>query len=217
MTFNLYSTGAFQNSNGEPGISLIGYMVDNSHIRLVENQNVDYLGLPMGGTALGQTGTGTFRTSSLSGSSDVISTPGVDFNGTVQVAGLLTFNADGSVSGNLSLNDFAVQTRQGGSTLAAEVGSATCASGTAVTPRYTIDASGIVGDGGTGRVTITNITTAPNFNYNLQLYLDGTATRLCFRWTTPMYSLACPASRPLERGHSMRAPSVAHMPRALPG
>jgi hypothetical protein len=176
VTFNLYSTGALQNSKSEPGISLIGYMLDNTHIRLVENQNVDYLGLPMGGTALGQTGTGTFRTSSLSGSSDVISTPGVDFNGTVQVAGLLTFNADGSVSGNFSLNDFAVQTPQGGSTLAAEVGSATCASGTAVTPCYTIDASGIGGDGGTGRVTITNITdstAAPIFNYNLQLYLDG--------------------------------------------
>jgi hypothetical protein len=177
VTFSLYSGGVLQSSS-EPSIVLMGYMVDNAHIRFVENWEADYLGLPMGGTAIGQTGAGAFSTSSVSGSTYVFSTVGNDnsADGLLQAAGALTFNADGSVSGNLSFNDLTAQSPQGGSVLAPEVAATPCSSGTAVTPCYTVDPSGTGLDGGTGRVTITNLTdstTSPTFNYNLELYLDG--------------------------------------------
>ena len=170
VTFNLYSSGILQNTNNLPGITLIGYMVDSSHIRLVENLNLDYTGLPLGGTALGQTGAGTFSASSISGSTYVFGSAGTDANGLLQVAGALTFNADGSLTGNISFNDLFAQNAQGGSALAAEVAATPCSSGSAVTPCYTIDSSGI------GQVIITNLTdnaTSPTFNFNLNLYLTG--------------------------------------------
>ena len=177
FTFSVYSGGVLQN-NSVPSLVLNGYMVDSGHIRLVEIGNADSLGLPMGGTAIGQTGAGTFSASSVSGSTYVFSTNGNDnsANGLVQAAGALTFNADGSVSGNLSFNDLSAQSPQGGSVLAPEVAATPCSSGTAVTPCYTVDAAGTGTDGGTGRVSITNLTdstTSPTFNYNLELYLDG--------------------------------------------
>jgi hypothetical protein len=148
---------------GSPGIVVDGYMVDANHIRLVENFLVDNLSGTTGGFARAQTGTGSFSTASISGSSHVFGTAGSDFvSGAQQVAGVLTFNANGTVSGNLSYNDLTFQNAQGGSTLAA---------GT-----YTIDPSGTGIDGGTGRVTVTGLadsTTSPTFTYNLQLYLTG--------------------------------------------
>jgi hypothetical protein len=147
-------------------ITLDGYMIDNSHIRLIENWNVDVFDSVTGGYALGQTGTGTFSTGNLSGDSYVTRSGGFDSNGIDQVAGELSFVADGSITGNLSMNDLAAQSPQGGSTLAAEV--TACSSGTAVTPCYTVDS--------TGRASIANLTdntTSPLFNYNLELYLDG--------------------------------------------
>ena len=130
-----------------------------------------------GGVALGQgSKTGTYSGPDISGSSGVFGTVGADTNGPLQTAGLLTFNADGSISGNVSFNDFTFLTPQGGATLAAE-GSTLCTSATALTPCYTIDGPGTGNDGGTGRISITNVTdstTAPTFNYNLQLYLAHT-------------------------------------------
>lgn len=177
VTFNIYSSGVLQDGS-TPGLVLLGYMVDSGHIRLVENSNADALQFFMGGTAIGQTGTGTFSASSVSGSTYIFSTSGNDqsANALLQAAGALTFNADGSVSGNLGFNDLDAQSPQGGTVLAAEVGATPCSSGTAVTPCYTVDAVGTGADGGTGRVTITNLTdstTNPTFNYNLELYLDG--------------------------------------------
>ena len=148
--------------------ALVGYIVDASHIRLVET--ADSFNGTTGGTALGQgSNTGTFSNSSLSGSSGVFGAVGADVNGPLQAAGLLTFNVDGSVSGNLSFNDFVAMSPQGGTALAAE-GTTPCTSGTAPTACYAVD--------NTGRVTITNVTdntTGATFNYNLQLYLaeDG--------------------------------------------
>jgi hypothetical protein len=163
-------------TTGAASIVLDGYMVDANHIRLIENWYADNIGALVAGTALAQTGTGAFSSSSISGSTYVVGSAGADTNGALQVAGVLTFNSDGSVSGNLSFNDLAAQSPQGGTALATESATATCASGTATTACYTIDASGTGIDGGTGRVTITNVTdstTAPTFNYNLQLYLTG--------------------------------------------
>ena len=154
--------------------TMVGYLVDADHIRWVENQFQDSTGGNTGGVALGQGAkTGTYSSTDISGSSGVFGSVGADTNGPLQTAGLLTFNADGSISGNVSFNDFAVLSPQGGSTLAAE-GSPACTSGTALTPCYTINGPATSNDGGTGRISITNVTdstSAPTFNYNFQLYL----------------------------------------------
>jgi hypothetical protein len=162
-------------SSTMPGtVKLAGYIVDNTRIQLVEI--LDSLVGTTGGTALLQTGAGTFSSTSISGSSYVFGNSGYDLNGPLQTAGALSFNSDGSVTGNLSFNDLTAQSPQGGSTLAAETQSALCSSGPTITPCYTIDASGTGNDGGTGRVTVTNLTdstSSPTFAYNYELYLTG--------------------------------------------
>ncbi len=152
VTFTLNSP----NISGSPGLILDGYMVDANHIRLVENWEEDSVEATTGGSALGQTGTGTFSNASISGSTYVFGTAGSDtVTNVLTVAGQLTFNADGTVSGNLSYNDFASQSPQGGTTLATE------------TATYSVDAAGA------GDVTITGLTDNATFVYNLQLYLTG--------------------------------------------
>ncbi len=138
---------------GNPAIVLDGYIVDANHIRLVENTYVDYLESTTGGTALAQTGTGGFTGSSISGATYVVGMPGADTNGPLQVAGMLTFNADTTVSGNLSFNDIVAQSPQGG---------------TAITGGNWAD------DGsGTGRVLVTGATDGVTFSYNLVVYQTG--------------------------------------------
>ena len=148
VTFTLNPTTA---STTVAEFTMVGYIVDANTIKWVENWNVDALGANAGGVALGQNGkNGTYGTSSLSGSSGVFGAAGQDANGPFQTAGLLTFNADSSVSGNVSFNDLVALSPQGGTTLAA--------GGT-----YTVDPS--------GRVTISNLTDGSTFAYNYQLYL----------------------------------------------
>jgi hypothetical protein len=172
VTFSL-NTADFTGSN-PASITLDGYMVDATHIRLIENWFADDLQSITGGTALGQTGTGQFSSSSISGSTFVAGTIGYDYNGAEQMAGALTFNADGSISGNVSFNDgVAENPTQGGYPLTAESGTTPCSGGSATTACYTIDGPGVGVDGGTGRVTLTNVTDGITFNYYLQAYLDG--------------------------------------------
>lgn len=151
VVFNLVPVTGAGSAIGQ--INLVGYIVDASHICLVET--TDAYGGFTGGTALGQgSSTGTFNASSISGSSYVFGAAGTDANGALQVAGLLSAGSSGSVSGTLNFNDLTAQSPQGGSTLSA--GS------------YTVDP--------TGRVTLTGLTdgsASPTFNYNLQLYLTG--------------------------------------------
>ena len=145
---------------GSPGVLLDGYIIDANHIRLVEDWYNDSLNATTGGTALAQTGTGAFTTASISGSTYVVSLPGADVNGVNQVAGALTFNSNGTVSGNLSFNDITGQSPQGG---------------TAITGgTWADDASG------SGRVLLTGATDGATFSYNLILYEtgDGHATVL---------------------------------------
>jgi hypothetical protein len=151
------NSGAFAAS---PGIVLDGYIVDANHIRLVEDYYVDTLNSTTGGTALAQTGTGKFTSASISGATYVIDMPGADIHGALQVAGMLTFNSNGTVSGNLSFNDIAAQNAQGG---------------TAITGGAWADDSS-----GTGRVIVTGATDGATFAYNLTLYEtgDGNATIL---------------------------------------
>jgi hypothetical protein len=129
---------------------MVGYVVDADNIKWVED-GLDLLQGTTGGVALGQNGkNGTYSMSSLSGSSGVFGAAGQDSpNGPLLTAGLLTFNADGSLSGNLSYNDLVQITPQGGATLAA--------GGT-----YTVDPS--------GRVTIASVSDGVN-TFNFQLYL----------------------------------------------
>lgn len=132
---------------------LVGYIVDATHIRLVET--TDTLAGILGGTALGQgSSTGTFSASSISGTSFVVGAAGSDANGALQLAGVITANSDGTtVGGNLSMNDIVARTAQGGVALASGA-------------TYTVDS--------TGRVTLTGLTdAAADFTYTLQLYLTG--------------------------------------------
>jgi hypothetical protein len=148
VTFTLNPSAA----SGVQQIVLVAYFVNSTHLRLVEG--ADALGGTTGGQAFAQTGTGTFSTASFQGSSYVLQTGGSDnsADGVLQLAGVLTGNADGAtVSGNISFNDLTSFTPQGGAAIA---------SGT-----YTVDAS--------GRVTLIGLTDNATFSYNVQIYLDG--------------------------------------------
>lgn len=157
VTIMINNSGLF---GGDPGVQLDGYIVDASHIRLVENWYSDNLSATTGGTALAQTGTGSFNTASISGATYVVGMPGADINGVAQVAGALTFNSNGTVSGNLSFNDITAQSPLGGTVITG---------GT-----WADDGSG------TGRVIVTGATDGATFSYNLTLYEtgDGHATIL---------------------------------------
>jgi hypothetical protein len=130
-----------------------GYIVDARHIRLVETKDV--INGTTGGTALGQgANAGTFNTGSIAGSTFVFGTTGLDFNWFFQMAGLVTADSNGNVSGNLNFNDLT------GTGVQAPI---------PFSGNYTVDS--------TGRVTLTNLTDG-TFNVRLQLYLtgDGNAT-----------------------------------------
>lgn len=158
VTFTLNPTTA---SSTVAEFTMVGYIVDANNIKWVENWNVDGLGANAGGVALGQNGkNGTYNSSSLSASSGVFWAAGADDNlGGIplQTAGLLTFNADGTLGGTISYNDLVVVTPNGGAPLVS--------GGT-----WTIDASGTGNDGGTGRVTIANVSDGVAV-LNFQIYL----------------------------------------------
>lgn len=130
-------------------ITLVGFIVDNNRIQLIETGG-DSFGAIAGGMALAQGGNvGTFSDSSLSGLTYVIGMEGGDSNGPLQLAGSLTFSSsDNTVSGKASLNDLVSQ-----------------AAGNITSGTYAVDP--------TGRVTITGLNGATFNNTTLQLYLDG--------------------------------------------
>jgi hypothetical protein len=132
-----------------PSLYLVGYIIDATHIRLIETSGDNFLGV-QGGLALGQgANTGKFTNSSLASSSYVFGVSGEDTLGLLNVAGVFTANASGSVTGTLNWNDLSV-------TLAHPV---------PFTGTYTVDP--------TGRVTLSNLTDGSTFNYSLHLYLTG--------------------------------------------
>lgn len=141
--------------------TMVGYIVDANHIKWVENWNVDDLEANAGGVALGQgANVGTYSSSNLSASSGVFGAVGADVNGPFQIGGLLTFNADLSLGGVISYNDLVATSTPGGAAL---TGGA-----------WAIDASGTGNDGGTGRVTISNVSDGVNtFTFQLYLAKDG--------------------------------------------
>jgi hypothetical protein len=159
------------NPNASPSLPMlefVGYIVDASAIALVET--VDDFGGVTGGLALaqGQTKTGQFSTSDLSGSSYVVGAQGNNRLASLDFAGALSFNADTTVSGTADFNDSAFVSAQ--STLAGN---------------YSVDASG------TGRATVSGLigtylnclpndtdTTCTPTAATLQLYLDGSGNAL---------------------------------------
>ena len=86
--------------------NLAGYIVDTTHIQLIETRGDLFQGT-LGGVAFSQgANTGTFSSSSIAGNSYVLGLTGSFFNfqtiGPLQFAALLTFNSDTSISGFVS-------------------------------------------------------------------------------------------------------------------
>jgi hypothetical protein len=150
--------------NGNTGLqsfAVAGYTVGTNQIQLVETN--DTLGGDLGGTALGQgSNTGQFNLAGVAGSSYAFGAMGQDNTSAggsniVQMAGGFGLNANGTVSGNLSLNDLYFH-------FGSQITGGT----------YTVDP--------TGRVTLTatiasgQISNNPTFTF--QLYLDGNGNAL---------------------------------------
>ncbi len=134
---------------------LAGYIVDGTRIRLIETGGDNFQGV-MGGTALSQGASiGTFSSSSIAGSSYVFGVGGEGANGPLQVAGVLTANANGTLTGTLNWNDLTGKTTQ---------------SPIAFTGSYTVDP--------TGRATLSNLSDGSTFTYQLEFYLMGTGQGL---------------------------------------
>jgi hypothetical protein len=137
-----------------PVLYVAGYVVDQARIRLTDvgNANNSYVVIgAMGGAALGQgASTGDFGAASVAGTSYVFGAEGEDQQGTLQIAGVLTFNVGGSVTGTLNWNDLSGRSPQ---------------NPLPFTGTYTVEP--------TGRVTLTNLTDGATFKYSLHLYLTG--------------------------------------------
>jgi hypothetical protein len=144
---------------GVPPIYLAAYTIDGKRMRLVETQdaadNTNFQGV-MGGTALAQgAGTGHFSPASLAGDSFVLGGQGIDLVGELDLAGIVTLQPDGSVTGLLNWNDQSGTSAQ----------SPLPASG-----RWSVDS--------TGRVTITDLSDGSTFAYSLYMYLAGSGQGL---------------------------------------
>jgi len=135
-----------------PALTLIGYIVDSTHIRLIENGGSEdapnYAGV-LGGLALGQgSSTGQFSAAAVEGTHYVFGAQGSDLQNTLQIAGVLSLNANGAVTGTLNWNDLT------GKTVQAPL---------PFTGTYAVDPS--------GRVTLSKLTDGATFTYSLNLYL----------------------------------------------
>lgn len=134
-------------------ITLTGYIVDAAHIRLIEtdsasNTSDTYAGV-LGGIALGQgSQSGQYSAAAIAGTSYVFGAQGIDGYGTLQLAGVLTLNANGALSGTLNWNDLSGKTVQ---------------SPLPFTGTYTVDP--------TGRLTLTQLTDGHTFTYSMHAYL----------------------------------------------
>jgi hypothetical protein len=132
---------------------LAGYIVDATHIQLIETRKDSFQGT-LGGIAFSQgTNTGNFYSPSIAGDSYVFGLTGSHLtNGTaapLQIAALLTFNSDTSISGFVSSS----QVPQSPFSITA-----------AAAPNYMV--------GTTGRVAVSGLTVGPN-DFTPALYLDG--------------------------------------------
>lgn len=141
-----------QTGSSFPALDLAGYIVDTTRIRLVETSGDQFMGA-IGGTALGQgSNTGKFGAGSIAGSSYVFAANSwpTNYGVVLQVAGVLTATAGGSLTGTLNWNNLSSSGVQ---------------SPTAFTGAYSVDP--------TGRTTLANLTAGDGFNLPLLLYLAG--------------------------------------------
>jgi hypothetical protein len=142
-----------------PPVSLAGYVIDAAHMRLIEtydDSSTDNFQGVLGGTAVGQgVSTGKFSDASIAGSSYVFGAQGDDTHGPLQIAGVFTPRADGTLTGTLNWND------QTGNSIQNPI---------AFTGSYAIDP--------TGRMTLSNLTDGSTFNYALHLYLAANGSAL---------------------------------------
>lgn len=146
VVFNLVPSTA----SGIATMNLVGYIVDSSHIRLLETSG-DSFGGTMGGIAIAQgANTGTFSNVSVAGNSYVVGMSGFDTSasGVLDSAGVLAANSDGTVNGAFNYNDFATAQP----------------SPVSVAGTYTVDA--------TGRITMSNVTDG-SASFTIQIYLTG--------------------------------------------
>jgi hypothetical protein len=144
-------------------IILAGYIVDATHIRLVEIY--DNFQASLAGIALGQ-GTGnTGSFTSIAGNSYVVGLDGIDSIGVLQVAGLLTAGAN-TITGIVNFNDLTATGVQSPDPVSQ------------ATTTYVLDL--------TGRVSIPVITDGADegANFSLQLYLDGNGNALAITLDT---------------------------------
>jgi hypothetical protein len=149
------------NINLQPGSSstmlplyLAGYIVDAAHIRLIEtgddSNSTNFQG-GLCGTALGQgLNTGQFSAATLTGSSFAFGVAGWDWTSWIQVAGVFTAHADGTLNGTLNWNDQ-----------------------TGTSPQAPLSFTGTYSVDPTGRVTLSNMTDGATFTYATHLYLTG--------------------------------------------
>lgn len=153
VLFKLSLAGGPLQSLAEP-LDVAGYIVDGQHLRLIEvgnPQNSYVVPGEMGGVALAQgTSTGRFSTASVAGTSYVFGAEGTDQQGTLQLAGVVALNANGSATGTLNWTDLSGNSPQKPLPF----------SGT-----YTLDP--------TGRVTLTDLTDGSTFTYSMRFYLNG--------------------------------------------
>jgi len=180
ITFTLNPSAA----SGISSINLVGYIVDSGHIHLVESTDA-FQGIT-GGEALGQGNTtGQFNSTSISGSSFVFGATGGNTLFRFQMAGVLTTNSDGTVSGTLNCNDLSGTT-------------CTQSPSTFTGGTYTVDA--------TGRATLTYLTSN---GVTLQLYLsgNGTGTLVSMDTTDVLFGLAYSqtAGAPFSGTYAMNA------------
>jgi len=162
-------------SSSLPIQDLIGYIIDSTHIRLIStptNNSGNYQGV-MGGLALGQgASTGTFSSSSITGKSYVFGASTMIEYGDYQIAGVVSANAGGSLTGALNWNQL----------------TGNAANPLTVNGTWTIDP--------TGRATLSNLTdnSQANLDNNNSLYLyltgDGNALLISSDYTNPFVGQA---------------------------
>jgi hypothetical protein len=146
-----------QGSGSLQPFSLAAYSVDAAHLRLVETGNLSntstFAGV-FGGIALAQgPSTGDFTATSLAGTTYVFGAQGQDANASLQIAGLFSLHADGSVTGSLNWNDL-----------------------TATAAQTPLPFTGTFSLDPTGRLTLSHLTDNATFNYSLEGYLGAGGT-----------------------------------------
>jgi hypothetical protein len=135
-----------------PPLYLAAYVIDATHIRLIETGDADdttnFQGV-LGGTALGQgASTGGFSAASIAGSTYVFGAQGSDQRGPLQMAGIVTPATGSTLTGTLNWNDLTGNSAQKPLPFSGS---------------YTVDPS--------GRITLSNLTDGSTFNYTLHMYL----------------------------------------------